>query len=87
MEKYTTVDLDHLKESKERIERLLAFLLEGGVPRSIEVAMVVTPLRLALRAVYGSDMRAALALLANAIMDWLRTKFWLYFKTRSNQDE
>lgn len=56
----------------------------GSLPRSIEVPMVVTPLRQMLRGVYGSDWTAARILMGLVIRDTLINaqgalwRFWRY---------
>lgn len=58
----------------------LRLYLTGRMPESIAGWMIVTSLKHPLRAVYGSDLRAALALLWQAIgrkgLDEIRYQWW-----------
>lgn len=57
----------HLAYTQEHVARSLDLFLNGKIPRNIAGWMVTTPLKHGLRAVYGSDLRAARILLWDAI--------------------
>ena len=49
------------------LSRTSALYAKGLIPGSIEAPMIVVPIKRVLRGVYGSDLRAALALLRMAL--------------------
>ncbi len=72
---------EHLKQSN--MERILSLYNAGLLPKSIAGCMLVVSLKHPLRAIYGSDLRAALALLWQAtfgvLEDELRYWTWKIF--------
>jgi len=65
-----TVEISHpgrLDESHRRWTSAFNLYRAGGIPHSIAGWMLVVPLRHALRAIYGNDLRAAMALLIWAV--------------------
>lgn len=74
---------DWLAESERRISDSFRLYRSGHIPKSIDGWMLVVPLKHALRAIYGTDLRAAVALLLAAIaapfnMLALRFRLWAY---------
>ena len=58
---------DWIGEAAKIVEDSFRLYRTTGLPSKIEGFMLVTPMRRALRAIYGSDLRAALALLWLAV--------------------
>lgn len=72
---------DWLKCASPRV--IEAFRKQSIYPERLLVFMLVTPMRHALRSIYGSDVRAALALLYLALRGianrrWVDIRWWLY---------
>ena len=73
------------------IERTYKLYREGNLPASIEGFMLVTPLKHALRCIYGSDLRAALALLRQALWGHAKRPYayanWLLHRKQWENEE
>jgi hypothetical protein len=67
-------------------EKALELYLTGKLPKSIAGWMIVVGLKHHLRAVYGSDLRAALALLWDALYGPLEQR-WYTLTHRKRLDE
>ena len=67
--------------SRSNPGRVLRLYREGKLPSEIAGWMLVVSLKHPLRAIYGSDLRAALALLWQAIREPILTK-WIRLKWR-----
>src|SRR5579864_551517 len=64
---------DWILDACSSLSKTAALYSKRIIPGSIEVPMIVVPVKRILRGVYGSDLRAALALLWQALVD-LRTR-------------
>lgn len=62
---------DWIVEATARVGQFSRLYARGVVPKSIEHFMIVTPVKRVLRGVYGSDLKAAWALLSSAVWESL----------------
>jgi hypothetical protein len=73
------------------IERTYKLYREGKLPSSIEGFMLVTPLKHALRCIYGSDLRAAWILLGQALWGQIKRPYaylhYLWHRKEWEQEE
>jgi len=65
-----------LKEPESQIEKVMKLIRQKKMPDKIAGWMIVVAAKQPLRAVYGSNLRAALALLVSALHDLWRE--WTY---------
>ncbi|MDE2100025.1 MAG: hypothetical protein KGL39_22415 [Patescibacteria group bacterium] len=75
---------DWLPGALDAMEKFCRLYRENRIPSSVVFFMVVTDCRRVLRAAYGSDLRAAWALLWYALkqvvreLPWVVVRFWKY---------
>jgi hypothetical protein len=84
---------DWVKDAADKVASVAELYVRGSIPASIEVWMLVVPAKRLLRGVYGSDLRAAAALLRMALADlpanfgMAAWRFWRYRILMRNPDE
>ncbi len=77
-----TVKIQHPDWMDEgRIAKAYQLYRQKKLPSSIEGWMLLTPIKHELRAIYGSDLRAAWELSAQAVQEYIRIR-WVYHVER-----
>ncbi len=76
---------DWMPRATKSMESSISLYRRGLLPPTLEVPMVVVPCRYILRSVYGSDLRAAVALLGEAlagVVEKFRGILWRFWHYR-----
>lgn len=74
------------------LQECTALLAGGKIPANIEVFMILAPAKRVMRGIYGSDLKAAWALLGKALIEWIESLpwrvriFWRYTVMREDRE-
>ncbi len=83
---------DWMPAATQALAKSLRLYHNGAIPSCIQVALLVVPTKYVLRSIYGSDLRAALALLWEALkqipgkIHGVLWRFWHYRVRMESQE-